>query len=154
MKLACADFTFPLLPHDRVLDLIAALEMDGVDVGLFEGRSHLWPSREFADLDNSARTLARTTAQRPVEVIPTELFRFLAGLNVALVVLAAVAAASSVPQVVQVAGITLAVANASQLAQDLRVARLGLIRGPMFRTILVGDAVFTVANVWVALGSV
>ena len=22
-KLACADFTFPLLPHDKVLDLIA-----------------------------------------------------------------------------------------------------------------------------------
>ncbi|MEP0843201.1 MAG: hypothetical protein HRF43_10895, partial [Phycisphaerae bacterium] len=45
--LACADFTFPLLDHDRALDLIALLEFDGVDVGLFEGRSHLWPSREF-----------------------------------------------------------------------------------------------------------
>ena len=28
MKLACADFTFPLLPHDRVLDLISMLEFD------------------------------------------------------------------------------------------------------------------------------
>ena len=25
LKLACADFAFPLLPHDHVLDLIAAL---------------------------------------------------------------------------------------------------------------------------------
>ena len=33
-KLASADFTFPLLPHDKVLDLIAALEMDGIDIGL------------------------------------------------------------------------------------------------------------------------
>ena len=41
LKLACADFAFPLLPHDRVLDLIAMLEFDGVDIGLFEGRSHL-----------------------------------------------------------------------------------------------------------------
>ncbi|HTM52921.1 MAG TPA: TIM barrel protein [Pirellulales bacterium] len=46
-KLACADFTFPLLAHARVLDLIASLDFDGVDIGLFEGRSHLWPSRVF-----------------------------------------------------------------------------------------------------------
>ena len=45
-KLACADFTFPLLPHDDALDLIAALGFDGVDLGMFEGRSHLQPSRE------------------------------------------------------------------------------------------------------------
>ena len=47
-KLACADFTFPLLPHDKSLDLIAMLDFEGVDIGLFEGRSHLWPSRVFA----------------------------------------------------------------------------------------------------------
>lgn len=56
-RLACADFTFPLLPHDKVLQLIAMLELDGVDVGLFEERSHLWPSREFADVAKSARRL-------------------------------------------------------------------------------------------------
>jgi len=27
LKLACADFSFPLLPHDRVLDLIAILNL-------------------------------------------------------------------------------------------------------------------------------
>jgi sugar phosphate isomerase/epimerase len=56
-KFACADFTFPLLPHDGVLRLIAMLELTGVDIGLFEGRSHLWPSREFAQLDKSAARL-------------------------------------------------------------------------------------------------
>ena len=30
LKLACADFTFPLLPHDHVLDLIAMLKLKGV----------------------------------------------------------------------------------------------------------------------------
>ena len=47
-KLACADFAFPLLPHDAVLDLVAALQFEGVDIGLFEGRSHLWPSGNSA----------------------------------------------------------------------------------------------------------
>jgi sugar phosphate isomerase/epimerase len=59
MKLACADFTFPLLPHDKSLDLIALLEFEGVDIGLFEQRSHIWPSRAFADLRASARELAK-----------------------------------------------------------------------------------------------
>jgi len=56
-KLACADFTFPLLPHDKVLQLIGMLEFDGVDIGLFEERSHLWPSRQFEDVEKSAARL-------------------------------------------------------------------------------------------------
>lgn len=57
LKLACADFTFPLLPHHQVLQLIAMLNLQGVDVGLFESRSHLWPSREFANIGYAARQL-------------------------------------------------------------------------------------------------
>ena len=64
LKLACADFAFPLLPHDQVLDLIAALGFGGVDIGLFEGRSHRWPSREFANVAKSARELGRKLADR------------------------------------------------------------------------------------------
>jgi len=56
-RLACADFTFPLLPHPNVLQLIAMLEFEGVDIGLFENRSHLWPSREFERLGEAARSL-------------------------------------------------------------------------------------------------
>ncbi len=63
-RLACADFTFPLLPHDGSLDLIAMLGFEGVDIGLFEGRSHLWPSRVFEDLKGSARELADKLAGR------------------------------------------------------------------------------------------
>ena len=57
IKLSCADFTFPLLPHQRSLELIRDLGFEGVDIGLFEGRSHLrpgevlrTPSRDAADL--------------------------------------------------------------------------------------------------------
>lgn len=63
-KLACADFAFPLLEHDQVLDLIAMLGFDGVDIGLFEGRSHLWPSREFKNVERSSRALAARLADR------------------------------------------------------------------------------------------
>jgi sugar phosphate isomerase/epimerase len=72
LKLASADFTFPLLPHDKVLDLIAALEMDGIDIGLFEGRSHLWPSREFKNLAKSARTLRKKLDDRGLK--PADVF--------------------------------------------------------------------------------
>ena len=63
-KFACADFTFPLLSHEHVLDLIANLGFTGVDIGLFEQRSHLWPSREFKSLQANARRLRRSLASR------------------------------------------------------------------------------------------
>lgn len=64
LKLATADFSFPLLDHDRVLDLIALLDFEGVDIGLFEGRSHLWPSREFNRVSKSAAQLKRKLKAR------------------------------------------------------------------------------------------
>ena len=64
LKLACADFSFPLLEHDQVLDLIAMLGFEGVDIGLFEGRSHLWPSRVFKKLELSARELSKKLCDR------------------------------------------------------------------------------------------
>ncbi len=71
-KLASADFTFPLLPHDNVLDLIAAMDLDGIDIGLFEGRSHLWPSKEFKNVSKSAKTLAKKLADRGLK--PADVF--------------------------------------------------------------------------------
>ena len=58
-KLACADFTFPLLSHDQALQLISLLNFEGVDIGFFERRSHLWPSREFKNISRSARLLRK-----------------------------------------------------------------------------------------------
>jgi sugar phosphate isomerase/epimerase len=67
-RLACADFTFPLLSHDKSLDLISLLEFEGVDIGLFEGRSHLWPSKEFKNVAQSARQLKQKVADRGMQV--------------------------------------------------------------------------------------
>ncbi len=65
--LACADFAFPLLSHEHALDLIAMLGFEGVDIGLFEGRSHLHPSREFANA-SAAKTLKKKVAERGLRV--------------------------------------------------------------------------------------
>ncbi len=60
LKLACADFAFPLLTHEQSLRLISMLGFGGVDIGLFDGRSHLWPSREFENVGRSAAALKRS----------------------------------------------------------------------------------------------
>lgn len=58
-KFACADFTFPLLSHEQSLCLIAMLGFKGVDIGLFQDRSHLQPSKEFQSVRKNARQLRR-----------------------------------------------------------------------------------------------
>jgi sugar phosphate isomerase/epimerase len=63
-KLACADFAFPLLSHENSLALIGMLGFDGVDIGLFEGRSHIQPSDQFKNVATSARKLKKVLDDR------------------------------------------------------------------------------------------
>lgn len=58
IKYSCADFTFPLLPHDKVLRLIKLLEFDAVDLGIFEDRSHHSPSHIAKDPVREGKFLA------------------------------------------------------------------------------------------------
>ena len=58
ISLACADFTFPLLPHPKALRLIRLLDLKAADIGLFEGRSHLWPSKELKKPERSGKALS------------------------------------------------------------------------------------------------
>ena len=67
LRLACADFTFPLLSHEHSLDVISMIGFEGVDIGLFEGRSHLHPSREFAD-ESAAKRLKKKVTDRGLRV--------------------------------------------------------------------------------------
>src|SRR6185436_17443179 len=64
LKLACADFTFPLLTHDQSLNVIAMLGFEGVDIGLFQGRSHLQPADQFGNVRDSARRLRSKLDER------------------------------------------------------------------------------------------
>ncbi len=83
LKIACADFSFPLLPHDSVLDLIAALGIPGVDIGVFGGRSHLRPGDILENISASARGLSARVSERGLELsdiflIPEPDFKVLA----------------------------------------------------------------------------
>jgi len=91
------------------------------------------------------RTLGRTTHERPISPVATELFRFLGAMNIGFIVLALLAA-SAFPEGRRLAYVVLVVANASQAIVDARVQRLGLARGSMFKQIFLGDVVFTLAN--------
>jgi sugar phosphate isomerase/epimerase len=50
MKLACADFTWPLLAHDQALALIRLLDIEGLDLGIFGNRSHVRPEMVRGDI--------------------------------------------------------------------------------------------------------
>ena len=56
-RFSCADFTFPLLSHNKVLALLHLLGFEAVDLGIFEGRSHYSPSRVKADPGGLAKTI-------------------------------------------------------------------------------------------------
>jgi sugar phosphate isomerase/epimerase len=67
LRLACADFTFPLLPHDDVLKLIGMLGFEAIDIGLFEGRSHLRPSHVSGNLAGAAAELSKKVRGQGLE---------------------------------------------------------------------------------------
>ena len=59
LNLSCTDFSFPLLPHDAALKVIALLGCRGADIGLFAGRSHLRPENELRRRAAAPASLAR-----------------------------------------------------------------------------------------------
>jgi sugar phosphate isomerase/epimerase len=58
LRLASADFSFPLLPHTDALKLIGMLGFEGVDLGIFQDRSHLQPSHVIGRLPQAASELS------------------------------------------------------------------------------------------------
>lgn len=68
LKLACADFTWPLLPHDKVLALIKLLDIEGVDLALFGNRSHIRPEVVRADIPMWAGILGERLARSGLEL--------------------------------------------------------------------------------------
>ncbi len=69
---SCADFTFPLLSHEKALDLVALLDFQAVDLGIFEDRSHLYPSQVAADPEGEADRLGERLKRRGL--LPADVF--------------------------------------------------------------------------------
>lgn len=62
-QFSCADFTFPLLAHDKVLALVRLLDFEAVDIGLLAERSHIQPKDVAANpAAAGAQLLARLQA--------------------------------------------------------------------------------------------
>lgn len=68
LKFSCGDFAFPHLPHENALKLIKLMEINCVDIGLFENRSHIQPSGELANPSMSGALLKRKTADCGLEI--------------------------------------------------------------------------------------
>jgi sugar phosphate isomerase/epimerase len=63
MRFATADYSFPLLSWEKALRLARDLEMDGIDLSLFQGRSQIKPEEALANPSVSgARTRAAVEA--------------------------------------------------------------------------------------------
>jgi sugar phosphate isomerase/epimerase len=62
LNLSCADFSFPLLDHDRALAVISLLSLRGADIGLFEGHGHLKPGHELRKPARNGAALKRKLA--------------------------------------------------------------------------------------------
>jgi len=76
LQFACADFTFPLLSHEKSLKLIKMLDIDAVDIGFFQDRSHLQPSDVFKNIPGKAGAVKKMLSD--VGVQPADLFLQLA----------------------------------------------------------------------------
>jgi sugar phosphate isomerase/epimerase len=68
MKLACADFTWPLLSHENVMRLIRMLDIEAVDLGIFGQRSHVRPEMVRDDIPMWSGTLKERLAQAGLEL--------------------------------------------------------------------------------------
>lgn len=68
LRLATADYSFPLLEWEQTLRLAADLGMQGFDVALFAGRSHLNPDEVLANPSLAAARASRAVQAQGLEI--------------------------------------------------------------------------------------
>ncbi len=47
IEFSCSDFSFPLLSHEKALELISLMDFKQVDIGLFKDISHIQPKGQL-----------------------------------------------------------------------------------------------------------
>ncbi len=68
LKLATADYSFPLLEWEQTLRLARDLGMQGIDISLFQDRSHLNPSEILANPSRSAARISAAVEAQGLEI--------------------------------------------------------------------------------------
>lgn len=68
MKLACGDYSFPLVDHELACDIVAGLGFCGIDLGLMGNRSHLRPETIKHDVAGWAGRIGERLAARGLDV--------------------------------------------------------------------------------------
>lgn len=68
IRFSCADFTFPVLPHDKVLALLELMEFRLVDIGLFADRSHLQPADQLDQPEKRGKELRQKAESHGLEI--------------------------------------------------------------------------------------
>ena len=68
IPLACSDFSFPLLPHEIALDLIAGMGLEGVDISMILSNSHLPVEEVLANPLAWGRDIRTRVEQRGLKI--------------------------------------------------------------------------------------
>lgn len=68
IEFSCADFTFPLLSHEKCLTLIAMMEFSWVDIGLFNDRSHIQPKDQFIEPEKNGKRLRKLSEELGLKI--------------------------------------------------------------------------------------
>ena len=68
IRFSCADFTFPILAHDKVLALLALMDFKLVDIGLFTDRSHLQPPDQLDEPEKKGKALQEKAGSHGLEI--------------------------------------------------------------------------------------
>lgn len=68
ITLSCADYTWPAVPHELALDIVAGLGFTAVDLGYMYGRSHVRPEEAGADIAAWAGRIGERCAARGLAV--------------------------------------------------------------------------------------
>lgn len=69
LKLAIADFTFPMLEWEQALRLARDLGVEAIDIGIFAGRSHLRPEELFSDVPQAAARVSAALLAHDLKVV-------------------------------------------------------------------------------------
>jgi sugar phosphate isomerase/epimerase len=69
VPIVCADFSFPSIPHEAAIDLIAALGFDGFKLVLLEGKSHVQPHDVRTDIAGWAGRIEERVRSRGLDMV-------------------------------------------------------------------------------------